>query len=203
MIQNVCRTQLLSCTAAGARLHCRVTSQAIPKAGVRLVELPRSCHLTYDESSDPRLLQLIQQVREELWGAKLALQVRPSCTSKAVMYMCWCPSVLLHQLYVLGVYGRTACCLFRVRGEGEEGRLYEDLSATTTVALPTSASAGACCELFRVPTVPLLRAHQVRHHQHLIAYSCAQNLGEPTVFHPGYCTQSSTQQGRNIPCAKI
>lgn len=45
------------------------------QAGQRLIELPRSCHLTYDESSDPRVLQLIQQVPEELWGAKLALQV--------------------------------------------------------------------------------------------------------------------------------
>jgi hypothetical protein len=45
--------------------------------------LPRSCHLTYDESSDPRVLQLIQQVPEELWGAKLALQVF------VVFYVCF------------------------------------------------------------------------------------------------------------------
>lgn len=52
--------------------------QAVPQAGTRLIQLPRSCHLTYDESSDPRVLTLIQQVPEELWGAKLALQVRAS-----------------------------------------------------------------------------------------------------------------------------
>jgi hypothetical protein len=51
-------------------------AQAVPQAGTRLIQLPRSCHLTYDESSDPRVLTLIQQVPEELWGAKLALQVR-------------------------------------------------------------------------------------------------------------------------------
>jgi histone-lysine N-methyltransferase SETD3 len=44
--------------------------------GARLIELPRSCQLTYDESSDARVLSLIQQVPDELWGAKLALQVK-------------------------------------------------------------------------------------------------------------------------------
>jgi hypothetical protein len=50
-------------------------AQAITKPGTRLIELPRSCQLTYDESSDARVLSLIQQVPDELWGAKLALQV--------------------------------------------------------------------------------------------------------------------------------
>jgi hypothetical protein len=46
------------------------------RAGARLIELPASCHLTYDErSADPRLTALMRQVPEELWGAKLALQV--------------------------------------------------------------------------------------------------------------------------------
>lgn len=66
---------LTSCLPA-CLSHC--ARQAIPSAGKRLIELPRSCHLTYDESSDPRVLQLIQQVPDELWGAKLALQVRCS-----------------------------------------------------------------------------------------------------------------------------
>lgn len=43
--------------------------------GATLVALPQPCHLTYDDSSDPRLLALVQQVPAELWGAKLALQV--------------------------------------------------------------------------------------------------------------------------------
>lgn len=86
-----------------------LTLQAIPKAGTRLVELPRSCHLTYDESSDPRVLQLIQQVPEELWGAKLALQVGLHRTSKAVL----CLSVHLYccQMYVLGLRSNSACLL--------------------------------------------------------------------------------------------
>eukprot|EP00887_Chlorella_sp_A99_P000675 scaffold5.g675.t1 len=45
-------------------------------AGTPLITLPRGCHLSYDGSSaDPRLLRLIAQVPEELWGARLALQV--------------------------------------------------------------------------------------------------------------------------------
>ncbi len=42
------------------------------------MELPAQCQLTYDGSSDPRLLALINQVPAELWGAKLALQVSSS-----------------------------------------------------------------------------------------------------------------------------
>lgn len=61
--------------AAHAYLTLRVL-QAVAEVGTRLIELPRSCHLTYDESTDPRVLSLIQQVPDELWGAKLALQVR-------------------------------------------------------------------------------------------------------------------------------
>lgn len=42
--------------------------------GATLISLPSKCHLTYDGSTDPRLLALIDQVPAELWGAKLALQ---------------------------------------------------------------------------------------------------------------------------------
>ncbi|WIA31032.1 hypothetical protein OEZ86_001070 [Tetradesmus obliquus] len=52
-----------------------VATQAITQPGSRLIELPRACQLTYDESSDARVLSLMQQVPEELWGAKLALQL--------------------------------------------------------------------------------------------------------------------------------
>jgi hypothetical protein len=48
-------------------------------AGARLVTLPLPCQLTYSTSSgsddDVRLMRVIDQVPEELWGAKLALQV--------------------------------------------------------------------------------------------------------------------------------
>ena len=47
------------------------------RAGSCLIALPQRCHLTYDlATTDPRLLALINQVPAELWGAKLALQVR-------------------------------------------------------------------------------------------------------------------------------
>ena len=59
-------------------------------AGSTLIDLPQRCHLTYDVATDPRLLALIEQVPAELWGAKLALQVRRvaghpprSCTQAA------------------------------------------------------------------------------------------------------------------------
>ncbi|KAF8068228.1 SETD3 [Scenedesmus sp. PABB004] len=52
-----------------------VATQAVEQPGARLIELPRRCQLTYDESSDPRLLALVAQVPDELWGAKLALQL--------------------------------------------------------------------------------------------------------------------------------
>lgn len=45
------------------------------KKGQQLVLLPKKCQLTYDEVSQPELLDLIQQVPQELWGARLALQV--------------------------------------------------------------------------------------------------------------------------------
>jgi len=42
-----------------------------------LIDLPRRCHLTYDEDAcEPALLRLIDRVPAELWGARLALQVR-------------------------------------------------------------------------------------------------------------------------------
>lgn len=44
-------------------------------AGDALIALPKHCHLTYDNSSDPRLLHHIRKVPDELWGAKLALQL--------------------------------------------------------------------------------------------------------------------------------
>lgn len=53
-------------------------TQAVEQPGTRLIELPRACHLTYDDASDPRLLALVEQVPDELWGAKLALQVGDS-----------------------------------------------------------------------------------------------------------------------------
>ncbi len=45
------------------------------EAGERLISLPRQLQLTYDGRSSPALLQLISRVPEELWGARLALQV--------------------------------------------------------------------------------------------------------------------------------
>ena len=45
------------------------------EAGARLISLPRRLQLTYDAGSDAALLALISRVPEELWGAKLALQV--------------------------------------------------------------------------------------------------------------------------------
>lgn len=60
---------------------CLIGSPNIPQLqvsappGTKLVELPPSCQLTYDGSSDPRLLKLIDQVPTELWGARLALQL--------------------------------------------------------------------------------------------------------------------------------
>lgn len=56
------------------------------KAGARLVELPASCHLTYDAAADPKLIALISQVPEELWGAKLALQVCEEGHWQALMH---------------------------------------------------------------------------------------------------------------------
>eukprot|EP00879_Flechtneria_rotunda_P001900 GHRR01002073.1.p1 GENE.GHRR01002073.1~~GHRR01002073.1.p1 ORF type:complete len:603 (+),score=223.44 GHRR01002073.1:581-2389(+) len=52
-----------------------VATQAITQPGARLIELPNSCQLMYDGSADPRVLGLIQQVPDDLWGAKLAVQV--------------------------------------------------------------------------------------------------------------------------------
>ncbi len=69
-----CCAAAAGATAAAAAAAAG-TRQAITQPGTRLIELPRSCMLTYDESADPRVLALIQQVPEELWGAKLALQV--------------------------------------------------------------------------------------------------------------------------------
>ena len=41
-----------------------------------LIDLPRRCHLTYeDDASEPALSQLISLVPQDLWGAQLALQL--------------------------------------------------------------------------------------------------------------------------------
>ncbi len=45
------------------------------KAGDRLVHLPAHCQLTYGDNTSPELMSLIEKVPQELWGAKLALQV--------------------------------------------------------------------------------------------------------------------------------
>ena len=45
-------------------------------AGATLITLPAGCQLTIDAATDPRLLQLVEKVPQELWGAKLALQMR-------------------------------------------------------------------------------------------------------------------------------
>ena len=47
------------------------------KAGDRLVHLPAHCQLTYGDNTSPKLMSLIEKVPQELWGAKLALQVSP------------------------------------------------------------------------------------------------------------------------------
>lgn len=44
-------------------------------AGQTLVQLPPACQLTIDAATDERLLKLADKVPQELWGAKLALQV--------------------------------------------------------------------------------------------------------------------------------
>lgn len=49
--------------------------------GQQLILLPKQCQLTYDEESKPELLGLIEQVPQELWGARLALQVSISLES--------------------------------------------------------------------------------------------------------------------------
>lgn len=44
--------------------------------GTALITIPPSCQLSYNQSTiDPRLLNLIDKVPKELWGAKLALQL--------------------------------------------------------------------------------------------------------------------------------
>ena len=40
------------------------------------MRLPPGACLSYDSGTDPRVLRLIQGVPEELWGARLALQVQ-------------------------------------------------------------------------------------------------------------------------------
>ena len=46
-------------------------------ASATLIDLPRRCHLTYEEDAcEPALLRLIDSVPADLWGARLALQVR-------------------------------------------------------------------------------------------------------------------------------
>jgi hypothetical protein len=74
------RTNIRNITLQMLRNACsslNVLINAQPcKAAEPLVLLPRHCQLTYDQSTDPGLLHLINKVPDELWGAKLALQVR-------------------------------------------------------------------------------------------------------------------------------
>lgn len=94
-------------------------------AGSTLVSLPQRCHLTYDDSSDPRLLALIGQVPAELWGAKLALQA-----STAVPVASPCaprssgappPSPLPHIRACLPQLGHcTVACLLGVHSAREQ-----------------------------------------------------------------------------------
>lgn len=53
-------------------LYC--LAQACRKNSV-VVKLPKACQLSYGGGSDPALLSLIDKVPQELWGARLALQV--------------------------------------------------------------------------------------------------------------------------------
>ena len=39
------------------------------------MHLPARCQLKYGDNSSPELMSLIEKVPQELWGAKLALQV--------------------------------------------------------------------------------------------------------------------------------
>mmetsp|Transcript_40794 Transcript_40794/g.73307 ORF Transcript_40794/g.73307 Transcript_40794/m.73307 type:complete len:565 (-) Transcript_40794:260-1954(-) len=59
---------------AGAAGWCLSAATSISR-GATIVKLPESCHLTYDASSDPRVLSLMERIPEELWGARLAVQV--------------------------------------------------------------------------------------------------------------------------------
>ncbi|GMH33548.1 hypothetical protein BSKO_01382 [Bryopsis sp. KO-2023] len=45
------------------------------KKGTVLIDVPKKCQVTYDKSADPKLLALIEQVPEELWGGRLALKL--------------------------------------------------------------------------------------------------------------------------------
>lgn len=69
------RCEPLACSAHAVSPLCvALQAAADVKAGDTLISLPSKCHLTYDGSTDARLLALIDQVPAELWGAKLALQ---------------------------------------------------------------------------------------------------------------------------------
>jgi len=53
-------------------------------ASATLIDLPRRCHLTYEEDAcEPALLRLIDSVPADLWGARLALQVRAPAAAAA------------------------------------------------------------------------------------------------------------------------
>ena len=54
-------------------------------AGQTLIQLPPSCQLTIEGAADQSLLKLVDRVPEELWGAKLALQVTHSQCLRACM----------------------------------------------------------------------------------------------------------------------
>ena len=86
------------------------------EAGARLISLPRRLQLTYDAGSDAALLALISRVPEELWGAKLALQARPSPSRMLHHVICTCvwvqgKAVCMHSPGTAGscAYGGAPC----------------------------------------------------------------------------------------------
>ncbi len=63
-------------------------------ASATLIDLPRRCHLTYEEDAcEPALLRLIDRVPADLWGARLALQVRAPAAAAPGAALRWRPSL--------------------------------------------------------------------------------------------------------------
>eukprot|EP00873_Tetraselmis_striata_P016283 jgi/Tetstr1/436547/TSEL_002702.t1 len=60
--------------SAGETGWC-LSAAAGAEPGTALIRLPEECHLTYDDSSDPATLELLQRIPPELWGARLAVQL--------------------------------------------------------------------------------------------------------------------------------
>ena len=68
------------CTATRPDGVCRVSLTDAAQCRRRtpaaaLIELPSTCQLTLDESTDPRVAALVERVPAELWGGRLALQL--------------------------------------------------------------------------------------------------------------------------------